>query len=65
MLLMFSLITDERRGVGGIFFDDLEIGPQEDLFKFVTVNSYISYNCIQVCKINSYIFLFKSVDSYI
>ncbi|VDO01389.1 unnamed protein product [Rodentolepis nana] len=30
-----SIAENEERGVGGIFFDDLDSSPQEDIFTFV------------------------------
>ncbi len=38
---------NERRGVGGIFFDDLDSDDQNKLFKFVTV-SLIFYSDIGI-----------------
>jgi len=34
----FFSFAGERRGVGGIFFDDLDTPDQNQLFKFVTVH---------------------------
>ena len=31
----------ERRGVGGIFFDDLDYDEQEKIYKFVTVSNLL------------------------
>lgn len=31
-----SQFTDERRGVGGVFFDDLEDRPRDEVFSFVS-----------------------------
>ena len=37
-MICISMFLEEARGVGGIFFDDLDDGKQDDLFKFVTVS---------------------------
>ena len=35
--------VDERRGVGGIFFDDLDEPNPEEVFKFVTVRIFMFF----------------------
>ena len=35
--MLWLLFVGETRGIGGIFFDDLDDGNQDELFKFVTV----------------------------
>ena len=34
-------LLGERRGVGGIFFDDIDTPSQDEVFSFIKVSSYI------------------------
>lgn len=49
-------MTGERRGVGGIFFDDLDDNDQDKIFKFSTVSQFLQFggyyfSCLSVhCK---------------
>jgi hypothetical protein len=60
---LFSL--GERRGVGGIFFDDLDTPSKEETFKFVetcaesTVPSYIPLGKLFMCGILFVLFYSK------
>ena len=40
IIICFNFPAGEARGVGGIFFDDLDTPNQEEAFKFVTVSRF-------------------------
>ena len=54
-------ISEESRGVGGIFFDDLDDGKQDDLFKFITVSEYYLVFSAHVYIFNLYIYILTAL----
>ena len=46
--MRFMYFSGEARGIGGIFFDDLDEGKQEKMFDFVTVSVH-STQTMQTC----------------
>jgi coproporphyrinogen III oxidase len=43
---VFARCVGEARGVGGIFFDDLDTPNKDEVFKFVTVSMLAYYQHI-------------------